>query len=517
MKPRIRNSAVALAAGVAIFALPNAANAAVTVQADATNLTLTSDAASDNITLGVAGANITHNLPTAAGALENNTDFDPGPGTLNLPSNASVNLTIEAGDGNDNVNVSAPSFAGQPVINGGGGDDIILGTPLVDAIDGGEGNDRITAFRGNEPIAGGNGNDVIIWNNGDGNDTNNGGAGIDETLITQGNADDLSAITQVGATVHFERTNAPFTVDSNEMEKLTLTSFSGNDVLTTGAGVAIPMTIDAGPGDDNITTGGGTDRIVGDRGNDTMNGGDNDDTLVWSNGDGNDVMNGDGGIDRIENNLGAADDVSTLKVENGRVRYDRVNAPFNLSIGTSEVFELNTFGGKDTLTSVPNLPITLDADLGAGDDDVNVRDSVQSIVQGGSGADKVTADAASLDLIAADVETVDRAADPPAPVAGAASVAKTAKVRRAVAALKASCPAGTTGCKGKITLRVKIGGKNKTLGSKSYTLAAGKSKTINVKLPKNVSKLAKRKKLAVTARIVSTGAATKSSKVTLKF
>jgi Ca2+-binding RTX toxin-like protein len=508
---------VAIAAGVAAFALPSAANAAVTVQADATNLTLTSDGGSDNLTLGVAGGNITHNLPTAVGALDNNTDFDPGPGTLNLPANGTVNLTLNAGDGNDNVNVSAPTFAGNPVINGGGGDDIVLGSPQVDAIDGGEGNDRITAFRGNETILGGNGNDVIIWNNGDGNDVNQGGAGLDETLVTEGNADDQNTITQNGATAHFERSNAPFTVDSNEMEKLTLTSFSGNDVLNTGPGVAIPMVVDSGPGDDNITTGGGTDRIVGDRGNDTMNGGEGDDTLVWSNGDGNDVMNGDGGIDRIENNLGAADDVSSLKVENGRVRYDRTNAPFNLSIGTSEVFELNTFGGKDTLTSVPNLPITLDADLGAGDDDINVRDNVQSIVQGGSGADKVTADA--VDLIAADVETVDR---PAVPGAGTAVLAKNANVKRGVASLKMSCPAGTTGCNGKVTLitkSIKFGPFRGALvlGSKSFKIDAGKSATVKVKLIKGASKLAKRKKLTVNARIVSNGMSDKTSKVTLQF
>ena len=69
--------------------------------------------------------------------------------------------------------------------------------------------------------------------------------------------------------MHFERTNAPFTVDSVDMEKLTLTSFSGNDMLTTGPGVTLPMNIDAGPGDDNITTGDGPDLIHGDRGNDT--------------------------------------------------------------------------------------------------------------------------------------------------------------------------------------------------------------------------------------------------------
>ena len=69
--------------------------------------------------------------------------------------------------------------------------------------------------------------------------------------------------------MHFERTNAPFTVDSVDMEKLTMTSFSGDDLLTTGPGVTLPMNIDAGPGDDNITTGDGPDFIHGDRGNDT--------------------------------------------------------------------------------------------------------------------------------------------------------------------------------------------------------------------------------------------------------
>ena len=46
-------------------------------------------------------------------------------------------------------------------------------------------------------------------------------------------------------------------------------------------------------------------------------------------------MNGDAGfdIDR-ERPRRRPTTVSTLKIENGRVRYDRINAPFNLSIGT---------------------------------------------------------------------------------------------------------------------------------------------------------------------------------------
>ena len=39
----------------------------------------------------------------------------------------------------------------------------------------------------------------------------------------------------------------------------------------------------------------------------------------------------------------------------GKVRYDRVNAPFGLNIASSEVFELNTFGGNDTLAVSPGV------------------------------------------------------------------------------------------------------------------------------------------------------------------
>lgn len=498
----------------AVLLVPSAANAAVTSSVAGTQLTLTGDAASDNITLNVNGAGlITHNLANAD--LEDSTDFDPAAGKQTLPSNGTVTLIVDGGAGNDNLNVSAPSFAGTPAIQGGDGDDIITGTALVDAIDGGPGNDRITGFRGGETVVGGDGNDVLIWNNGDGNDTFQGGAGIDEILITQGNADDVSAITQLGAVTHFERTSAgPFTVDSVEMEKLTLTSFSGDDTLTTGPGVALPMTVDAGPGNDSITTGDGPDRLIGDRGADTLDGGGGDDMLVWNNGDGNDVMNGGDGVDRVETNLSAGDDVSTLRVEGGRVRYDRTSAgPFNLSIGTAEIFELNTFAGNDTLTSAPGVPITLDADAGAGDDAFNLRDGVQGSMLGGAGNDRAVADA--NDLIAADVESVDRPAVPPA---GAVKVNKKAKVKKGVASIKLSCPAGTSGCANTLTLHtakaVKLGRVKAPLllGRKAYSLRAGQTATLKVKLAAGTAKLAKKRKLATTAR-----AGQRASRVTLAF
>jgi Ca2+-binding RTX toxin-like protein len=555
MKPRIRTTppriaALALVAGVAALALPGAANAAVTPLFANNTLTLTGDDTSENITLTTAGGNVSHNLPVTGQVgvgLEDATDFDPGNGPkVTVPSNGTVNLVINAGGGNDNINVSAASFAAGAPINGGAGDDIILGTAAADQIDGGDGNDRITAFRGDETaIVGGNGNDVMIWNNGDGKDVNVGGAGVDETLITEGTADDLNAITQNGATTHFERSNAGFTVDSNEMEKLSLTSFSGADTLTTGPGVTLPMNIDAGPGDDTITTGDGPDRILGDRGNDTLNGAGGDDTLVWTNGDGNDVMNGDAGFDVIENDLGNADDSSTVRMENGRVRYDRINAPFNLSIGSAELMALNTFGGNDTLHTSQDVTMNLDVnggsgndildgaagndrlDGGDGDDTIATRDGKVDFIVGGAGTDRALVE--SIDAVAGDVENVESVGGTPAPVpvptpsAGAASLPKTAKVSKGVASIKLSCPAGTAGCKGSValftakTIRV---GKLKAkleLGRASYTVGAGQSKTIKVKLASGASKLARKKKLAVTARVVSGGAGEKSSKLTLSF
>ncbi len=550
MKPRIRTApprvaALAIAAGVAAFALPAAANAAVTPSVTGTTLTLTGDATPENITLGVDAAGlITHSFGTAGG-LASATDFDPTAGVKTLPADGTITVVVNAGGGNDNINFSAPKLAAS-TINAEDGDDVIVGSSAVDAISAGPGNDRITGFGGSETIHGDDGNDVIIWNNGDGNDTNEGDAGVDETVITEGTADDENTVTPSGAGFRFDRvTPAPINVTSNNVEKLSLTSFSGNDKLTTAAGVSVPMTIDAGTGDDTIATGdgadliagndgndslsggGGGDRIIGDRGADTVNGGAADDTLVWNNGDGSDVMNGDDGVDRIETNLSAAADTSTLKVENGRVRYDRTNpGPFNLSIGSAEYFELNALGGDDTLISEPWLPITVVADGGAGNDTLNVRDNVASFAFGGSGTDKVIADAQGVDAVAADVESIDRppvVTPAPAPGPGAGILAPTAKVKRGVATLSVSCPAGVSGCNGSVALfttKTLKAGKLKAallLGRQSYALKAGETKAIKVKLASGTANLAKRKKLAVSARVFSQGLDERTAKVSLSF
>ena len=108
----------------------------------------------------------------------------------------------------------------------------------------------------------------------------------------------------------------------------------------------------------------------------------------------------------------------------------------------------------------------------------------------------------------------------PAPAAGAATLAKTAKVKKGTATLKVSCPAGTAGCNGSVTLlttKSLKAGKLKAalvLGRKSYALKAGETKSIKIKLASGTAKLAKKKKLAVSARVFNQGAVERSAKVT---
>jgi len=130
------------------------------------------------------------------------------------------------------------------------------------------------------------------------------------------------------------------------------------------------------------------------------------------------------------------------------------------------------------------------------------------------------------DAVAQDVESIDRPAVTPAPgpvPAGAAKLAKSVTVKKGVASLKLSCPAGTSGCKGTVTLltakKVKLGRVKAqlVLGSVKYSLNPGQTRTIKTKLTAGAAKLAKKKKLASAARVASGAAGEKSLKVTLSF
>ena len=383
------------------------------------------------------------------------------------------------------------------------------------------------------------------------------------------------------------RTNlGQFTFDA-ATERFEVNGLGGDDSVTAnnGVGAATLLTVDGGAGVDTVngsegadlilggeandvlSGGGGDDRIVGDRGADTMNGDAGDDTLVWNNGDGSDIANGDTGRDDVEvNGAPAAGDVFTVQPNAARIKFDRTNlVPFAIDIGSSETLHANGLGGDDALTVGEVGPFEVTGAGGAGndtltgggsselflggsgndtinpgggldivsgddgDDQVNIRDRTADVARGGAGSDAVIADNGQTDILDG-FEAVDRTPNEkpkvknrtrPVTIGGG-----TVKVKRGVASIKVSAPAGASGnSTGSLTVRtakaVRLGGLKAVLqlGSARYRIAPGASRTIKVKVPKGTNRLAGRKGGLKVRAVASTGRsgnlATSSRRLTL--
>src|SRR2546428_3849126 len=190
---------------------------------------------------------------------------------------------------------------------------------------------------GYDSIAGGDGDDVVAWSRGDGNDSIDGGVGIDLVVMYgAASADDFS-IRASGTHVNVDTAGARLGLAG--VERLFIDSGAGADAIRIGdlRGTALAfieveagagndvvdgsatnatLTIRGGAGDDTLFGGSGNDRIEGGDGRDTIHGDDGNDTIMGDAGDdllfgdaGNDVLFGGDGNDVIIG--GAGNDVSS--------------------------------------------------------------------------------------------------------------------------------------------------------------------------------------------------------------
>jgi Ca2+-binding RTX toxin-like protein len=578
-----------LAATVAATALPAQA-AVSSASIDQLTATLNLDDANDNITVSVSGGLLVHGQTTGGLNSGSDWDSaTAGDQTVPADGTRTVIVNGGNGNDSITVVAKTTELASSG-LNGDGGDDVLTGPDSNDTLTGGEGDDRLVAGRGDDVMNGGAGNDTLVWNQGDGTDTQDGGAGNDGAEVngapTLGDVFTLDPDQGAGQ-ILFRRTNlGPFTIHSTT-ERFEVNGLGGDDSLTAndGVGARTLLSVDGGTGADTVngsdgpdlilggeandvlSGGGGDDRIVGDRGNDTMNGGTGDDTLVWNNGDNTDVANGDAGRDDVEvNGAPAAADIFTVQPNGARITFDRPNlVPFTIDIGSSETMHANALGGNDSLTvgEVGPFEVTgaggpgsdtltgggsselflggsgndtinpgggLDIVSGDdGDDQVNIRDRTADVARGGAGSDAVIADNGQTDILDG-FEAVDRTPNEkpkvknrtrPVTIGGG-----TVKVKRGVASIKVSAPAGASGnSTGSLTVRtaraVRLGGLKAVLqlGSARYRIAPGASRTIKVKVPKGTNRLAGRQGGLKVRAVASTGRsgnlATSSKRLTL--
>jgi Ca2+-binding RTX toxin-like protein len=419
---------VALIAALAsIGALSAASSASATVEppvVNNSNLTVTSDAAGDTITLGVAAGVVTVN----------------GTATT-LAADANAQIVVNAGGGNDTVDATGLGTSyGTLTINGGDGDDLLTGGAKNDVLHGGAGEDRVVGFRGLDRLDGGEGNDVLVWNNGDASDRDEGGDGTDEVEVngapTAGDEFTAKPNANEPGWVLFERTNLVEFVIEVQAERLTVNGLGGPDHFApdpeapTGLAGLTSLTLNGGSagdrlvggdggdlinggtgadalgggegadqingGDENdiIEAGGGGDRIVGGTGEDALRADAGDDAIVWNNGDGTDPVNvGGPGFDRVEvNGSAAGGDVLKLTADPSGATFQRTNlVPFTLKIDPdSEVVAVNGGGGNDVFTvAQEGSALQVIADGGPGADELSGANEVDSFF-GGSDNDTLT-------------------------------------------------------------------------------------------------------------------------------
>ena len=139
-------------------------------------------------------------------------------------------LSVLAGGGNDTIDASGlPAGTIGLVIDGGAGNDTIIGSQGADTLIGGNGNDVVTGGRGDDMAFLGAGGDQFIWNPGDGSDTVDGQGGFDTLLFNGANVGENIDILANGLRTSFTRDVANITMDLNHLEFLHFNALGGAD------------------------------------------------------------------------------------------------------------------------------------------------------------------------------------------------------------------------------------------------------------------------------------------------
>jgi len=432
--------------------------------------------------------------------------LDPAPFALDLGTMEEIVVNMNGGDDRFSATGNLAALIGVTV-DGGAGNDTILGSNGADLLIGGIGDDFIDGQQGTDTALLGAGNDVFQWDPGDGNDIVEGGDGSDRLLFNGSAGSEIFAATANGARVLFTRNLANIVMDLNDLETLEINALGGvdtvnvgdmtgtdvttvnvnlsgtiggtagdaaadtvivggtggndiidvfgagtsyavlglsavvnvtasegaNDALVINAGAGndgltastvpagvVKLTLDGGAGDDTILGsqgadvligGTGSDFVFGDNGNDTAFLGAGDDVFQWDPGDGNDTVEGGDDSDLLLFFGSNAAENINLVANGGRALFLRDVANVTMDLNDVETIEYRALGGADNITigdmsgtDVTKVAIDLRGPNGGGDEaadtvTVNGTNGVDNIiVAGDSGGVAVFGLSAEVDI-----------------------------------------------------------------------------------------------------------------------
>jgi Ca2+-binding RTX toxin-like protein len=287
---------------------------------------------------------------TANGARVRFDRLDPAPFSIDIGT--TEQLDLEMGGGNDSFSATGNLAALISIkVDGGAGEDTILGSNGADLLLGGTGDDFIDGQQGNDTALLGAGDDTFQWDPGDGSDTVEGQDGTDTLLFNGSAGNEIFTASANGGRVLFTRNLGNIVMDLDDVEVIDLNALGGTDTLTVNdlSGTDVVEV--------NASLAGTIGGAAGDGQPDVV------------------IANGTNGGDIVDI-VGAGTSISVLGLA------ARIN--ITQSEGANDSLVINTLGGDDriTATALPAGVIKLTINSGAGDDSVFGSQGADTVMVG---------------------------------------------------------------------------------------------------------------------------------------
>lgn len=185
-------------------------------------------------TVEVNGGNGTEQFTTTANGSRVRFDrLNPAPFSIDIGT--SEKLVVNANGGDDSFSATGNLAALIKItVDGGTGNDTLLGSNGVDLISGGDGNDLVDGQQGNDTVLLGAGDDTFQWDPGDGSDVVEGQDGTDKMVFNGANINENIDISANGGRVRLFRNVAAITMDTDDVETFDVNALGGADRLAVG-------------------------------------------------------------------------------------------------------------------------------------------------------------------------------------------------------------------------------------------------------------------------------------------
>jgi Ca2+-binding RTX toxin-like protein len=285
--------------------------------------------------------------------------LDPAPFAIDIGT--SEQLVLNANGGDDRFSATGNLAALIAItVDGGTGNDTILGSNGADLLRGGDGDDFVDGQQGNDVAFLGANDDVFQWDPGDGSDTVEGQVGTDRMLFNGSAGAERFEASANGGRVRFTRDLGNIVMDVDDVEVLDLKALGNTDTLSVNDLSGTDLV------EINSDLAGTIGGSVGDGQADTV------------------IVNGTNGDDVIDV-VGAGTSASVLGLT------ARVNV--TNSEGANDSLVVNALGGDDTVTAttLPAGVIKLTIDGGNGGDQV-LGSQGADVFLGGAGDDFLLGD-----------------------------------------------------------------------------------------------------------------------------